>query len=198
MSPFIQELISFISLMLGVIVLTAWVMWVLLRPSGDTKVKDFAEKSARDGLTQSVMENNELKNKITRLERENRVLMAAGYGKKNGGQKEDELKTEDEGLKIRRDKPAGDKIAEKVAVKKALVAEAVARPVADNKKLNEHEKGTGKGKEDGLKAKDGGSKHENKVVVAGADRKPLIESDRVNAALKAKQGETADSTTHIQ
>ena len=101
MTPFVQELISFISLMLGVIVLTAWIMWLLLRPSGDTRVKDFAQESARDGLTQCVMENNELKNTVTRLEREIKVLMAAGYGKK----KEDEIKGEEERAKGKGEAP---------------------------------------------------------------------------------------------
>ena len=75
-----QELVSFISILAGVVVLTSWVMWILLRPSGDNKAKDFAQESAKDGLTRCVMENNELKNSIKRLERENKVLMSAGYG----------------------------------------------------------------------------------------------------------------------
>jgi len=74
-----QELVSFISIMLGVAILTAWVMWILLRPSGDNKTREFASESARDGLTLTVIENNELKNKITRLERELKVLMSVGY-----------------------------------------------------------------------------------------------------------------------
>ena len=108
MSPFVQELVSFISLMLGVIVLTAWVMWLLLRPSGDTRVRDFSKESARDGMTQVMIENNELKNNITRLEREIKVLMNAGYGGAKGKEDEhkvieDEAKTEDEGLKTQGD-----------------------------------------------------------------------------------------------
>ena len=88
MSPFVQELASVISILLGTIVLTSWAMWILLRPSGDTKTKDFAQESAKDGLTRCVMENNELKNTIKRLERENKVLMSAGYGHKPGSSAE--------------------------------------------------------------------------------------------------------------
>ena len=134
MSPFVQELISFISLMLGVIVLTAWVMWLLLRPNGDTRVKEFSQESARDGLTMSVIENNELRNKVTRLEREIKVLMAAGYGKKKDDEKKIEeeivkekeagLKTKDEDLKI-----------EKKVEKKVAAARAVAKPVVANEKV---------------------------------------------------------------
>lgn len=82
MGPLMQELVSFISIMLGVAILTAWVMWILLRPSGDNKTQEFASESARDGLTLTVIENNELKNKITRLERELKVLMSVGYPSK--------------------------------------------------------------------------------------------------------------------
>ncbi len=49
-------------------------MWILFRPSGDNKVKDFAQESAKDGLTRCVIENNDLKNTIKRLEREVREL----------------------------------------------------------------------------------------------------------------------------
>ena len=101
MSPFMQELISFISIMLGVIILTAWVMWIMLRPSGDTKVKEFSQESARNGLTQCVMENNELKNKVTRLEREIRVLMNAGYGGVKGKDGEAKTNDEEERLKVK-------------------------------------------------------------------------------------------------
>ena len=88
-----QELVSFISIMLGTVVLTAWVMWILFRPSGDNKVEEFATRSARDGLTEAVMENNELKNKVIRLERELKVLMSAGYsGKSEDQEQEDEEK----------------------------------------------------------------------------------------------------------
>ena len=134
MSPFAQELISFISLMLGVIVLTAWAMWLLLRPNGDTRVKEFSQESARDGLTMSVIENNELRNKVTRLEREIKVLMAAGYGKKKDDEKKIEeeivkekepgLKTKDEDLKI-----------EKNVEKKVAAAAAIAKPVVANEKV---------------------------------------------------------------
>ena len=136
MSPFVQELISFISLMLGVIVLTAWVMWLLLRPNGDTRVKEFSQESARDGLTMSVIENNELRNKVTRLEREIKVLMAAGYGKK----KDDEKKIEDE---IVKEKDAGlktkgeDLKIEKKVEKKVAAAGAVAKSVVANEKVKE-------------------------------------------------------------
>ena len=132
MSPFVQELISFISLMLGVIVLTAWVMWLLLRPNGDTRVKEFSQESARDGLTMSVIENNELRNKVTRLEREIKVLMAAGYGKKKDVEKniEEEIEKEkDAGLKT---KGEDIKIEKKVAA-----AVAVAKPVVANDKVKE-------------------------------------------------------------
>ena len=95
-----QELVSFISIMLGVVVLTAWVMWILLRPSGDNKAQEFARKSARDGLTEAVMENNELKNKVIRLERELKVLMSAGY-KTTVDAKDDGLKRKDEGPKAK-------------------------------------------------------------------------------------------------
>jgi len=123
MTPFVQELLSFISLMLGVIVITAWAMWLLLRPSGDTRVKEFSEESARDGLTHCVMENNELKNTVTRLEREIKVLMAAGYGKKKEKGKEDE---EDEGEKV------GKKVEKKVEA-----TAAVAKPAAVNEKVKQ-------------------------------------------------------------
>src|SRR5210317_1858624 len=102
MSPFVQELVSILSIIIGVIVLTAWVMWILLRPSGDSKAQDFARESARNGLTRCVMENNELQNKITRLERELKVLMSAGYGHKTasraaeGQVKDEEIKIKDE------------------------------------------------------------------------------------------------------
>ena len=139
MTPFVQELLSFISLMLGVIVITAWVMWLLLRPSGDTRVKEFSEESARDGLTHCVMENNELKNTVTRLEREIKVLMAAGYGKKKEKGKEDEedegekVKEKDDGLEIRGE---GPKVGKKVE-KKVEAAAAVAKPAAVNEKVKQ-------------------------------------------------------------
>ena len=44
-----QEAISFISIMLGVVILTAWVMWVVLRPSGDCKALRFARDAATGG-----------------------------------------------------------------------------------------------------------------------------------------------------
>ena len=94
MSPFVQELVSFISILAGVVVLTSWVMWILFRPSGDSKVKDFAQESAKDGLTRCVMENNELKNVVKRLERENKVLMSAGYGHKSESSVEKDEKVE--------------------------------------------------------------------------------------------------------
>lgn len=140
MSPFVQELISFISLMLGVIVLTAWVMWLLLRPNGDTRVKEFSQESARDGLTMSVIENNELRNKVTRLEREIKVLMAAGYGKKKDVEKnieeeieKEKVKEKDAGLKTK-----GEDIKiEKKVEKKVAAAVAVAKPVVANEKVKE-------------------------------------------------------------
>ena len=95
-----QELISFISIMLGVVILTAWVMWILLRPSGDSKAKEFSQESTRNSLTHSVMENNELKNKVTRLERELKVLMNAGY-KTSTDAKDDVLKTKVKGERLK-------------------------------------------------------------------------------------------------
>ena len=139
MTPFVQELLSFISLMLGVIVITAWAMWLLLRPSGDTRVKEFSEESARDGLTHCVMENNELKNTVTRLEREIKVLMAAGYGKKKEKGKEDEedegenVKEKDDGLEITGE---GLKVGKKVE-KKVEATAAVAKPAAVNEKVKQ-------------------------------------------------------------
>ena len=141
MTPFVQELISFISLMLGVIVLTAWIMWLLLRPSGDTKVKDFAEESARDGLTQCVMENNELKNTVIRLEREIKVLMAAGYGRKKEDEEEGGAGTKDEG-----------------SGHEAKVEGERGKGKEENLKI----------KDEGLRAKDEGSGHEKKTVAGGA------------------------------
>lgn len=109
-----QELVSIISIILGVVVLTAWAMWIVLRPSGDNKVQEFASESARDGITLTMIENNELKNKVTRLERELKVLMGAGYrhaeklaAEESGKKKDDEevkgksLKTKDEGQKTK-------------------------------------------------------------------------------------------------
>ena len=116
MSPFVQELISFISIMLGVVILTAWVMWILLRPSGASKAKDFARESARNGLTRAVMENNELRNTVSRLERENKVLMSAGYGKKSASQAgEAEEKAEEERVvpKEERGKVEGERVEAK-------------------------------------------------------------------------------------
>lgn len=136
MTPFVQELLSFISLMLGVIVITAWAMWLLLRPSGDTRVKEFSQESARDGLTHCVMENNELKNTVTRLEREIKVLMAAGYGKKKEEGKEDErekVKEKVDGLEITGE---GPKVGKKVE-KKVEAAAAVAKPAAVNEKVKQ-------------------------------------------------------------
>jgi predicted flap endonuclease-1-like 5' DNA nuclease len=136
MTPFVQELLSFISLMLGVIVITAWAMWLLLRPSGDTRVKEFSEESARDGLTHCVMENNELKNTVTRLEREIKVLMAAGYGKKKEKGKEDEgekVKEKDDGSEITGE---GLKVGKKVE-KKVEATAAVAKPAAVNEKVKQ-------------------------------------------------------------
>jgi predicted flap endonuclease-1-like 5' DNA nuclease len=136
MTPFVQELLSFISLMLGVIVITAWAMWLLLRPSGDTRVKEFSQESARDGLTHCVMENNELKNTVTRLEREIKVLMAAGYGKKKEEGKEHErekVKEKDDGLEITGE---GLKVGKKVE-KKVEATAAVAKPAAVNEKVKQ-------------------------------------------------------------
>jgi predicted flap endonuclease-1-like 5' DNA nuclease len=117
MSPFLQELVSIISIIIGVIVLTAWVMWILLRPSGNSKAKDFAQESARNGLTRCVMENNELKNTITRLERELKVLMSAGYGHKSASRAE-EGQVEIEGAKVKdeggRGKGKGERVETKV------------------------------------------------------------------------------------
>ena len=75
-----QELISFIAIMIGVAVLTAWAMWLMLRTSGESKALKFARESAREGLTSAVMENNHLKNKIEQLERQLKVCLDAGYG----------------------------------------------------------------------------------------------------------------------
>lgn len=113
-----QELVSILSIILGVVVLTAWVMWILLRPSGDSKTQQFASESARDGLTLTVIENNELKNKIMRLERELKVLTSAGFGKEKNiseklkvesgelqdersGTKDTGRRIKDEGLRIK-------------------------------------------------------------------------------------------------
>ncbi len=96
-----QELVSFISIMLGVVILTAWVMWILLRSSGDSKTQQFASESARDGQTLAVMENNELKNKVTQLERELKVLMSAGYPGKDEGKDNEKLKAKSLKLKER-------------------------------------------------------------------------------------------------
>lgn len=138
MGPFMQELVSFISIMLGVIVLTAWVMWILLRPSGDNKAQEFASKSARDGQTLAVIENNELKNKVTRLERELKVLMSAGYGKnvgERGKGKGEGSKIKDEGLKIKDVRPKVRKKGRKAKVvvtadKKPVVEEIAAELAA--------------------------------------------------------------------
>ena len=174
MTPFVQELISFISLMLGVIVLTAWAMWLLLRPSGDTKVKNFAEESARDGLTQCVMENNELKNTVTRLEREIKVLMAAGYGKKKG----EEPGTKDEALRTQGDGSQNEKkvVAEGVVVKPAVVSEKV----NEAGKEVEEERGKGKGhesgtKDEGLRTKGDGPGHQKKVVAEDVVAKSVVQ-----------------------
>jgi predicted flap endonuclease-1-like 5' DNA nuclease len=117
MSPFVQELVSFISILAGVVVLTSWVMWVLFRPSGDSKVKDFAQESAKDGLTRCVIENNELKNTVKRLERENKVLMSAGYGKtveERGKVKEEETEqVKEEKSEEERGKVKGERVETK-------------------------------------------------------------------------------------
>ena len=131
-----QDLISFISLILVVILLTAWVMWLLLLPNGDTKVKKFTHESARDVLTISVIENNEMRNKITRLEREIKVLMAAGYGKKKDVEKNIEEEIEKEKVK---EKDAGLKTkGEDIKIeKKVAAAVAVAKPVVASDKVKE-------------------------------------------------------------
>jgi len=136
MGPFMQELVSFISIMLGVIVLTAWVMWLLLRPSGDSKTKEFASESARDGLTLTVIENNDLKNKITRLERELKVLMSAGYGKtaeERGKGKGEKIKGKGEKIKRKgeRGKGKGKKLKAKDGGLKAEVVVTAAKPVVE-------------------------------------------------------------------
>ena len=80
-----QEAISFISIMLGVVILTAWVMWVVLRPSGDCKALRFARDAAKDSLTRSVMEVNELRNEIAQLEDEERDLFLEEMGLREAG-----------------------------------------------------------------------------------------------------------------
>ena len=62
-----QEAISIISIMLGVVILTAWVMWLLLRKSGDDLAMRFDRDAAKDQLTRGVMH-------INALENENRLL----------------------------------------------------------------------------------------------------------------------------
>jgi len=62
-----QEAISIISIMLGVVILTAWVMWLLLRKSGDDLAMRFDRDAAKDQLTRGVM-------RINALENENRLL----------------------------------------------------------------------------------------------------------------------------
>jgi len=62
-----QEAISIISIMLGVVILTAWVMWLLLRKSGDDLAMRFDRDAAKDQLTRGVMQ-------INALENENRLL----------------------------------------------------------------------------------------------------------------------------
>jgi len=117
-----QELISILSIMLGTIVLTAWVMWIILRPSGDNMVDEFATESARDGITVAVIENNELKNQVTRLERELKILLNAGQGKKQeesgkgkGGEKAkgERLKVKGDGQRITTEESGKGKVERK-------------------------------------------------------------------------------------
>jgi len=182
-----QELVSFISIMLGTVVLTAWVMWILFRPSGDNKVEEFATRSARDGLTEAVMENNELKNKVTRLERELNVLMSAGYQGKSEGQGQEErgkgkgerLEAKDEGLETKdEEKGKGERGKGKGKTKdsglrtkdeneglKAEDEEVQSRSVARRDGLKDEVKEEGsKAKDKGLKTKDEGLKAEDEEV----------------------------------
>ncbi|HDZ79112.1 MAG TPA: hypothetical protein ENH39_07395 [Gammaproteobacteria bacterium] len=218
MGPFMQELVSFISIMLGVVVLTAWVMWILLRPSGDNKAQDFASKSARDGQTLAVMENNELKNKVTRLERELKVLMSAGYGKnvgERGKGKGEGSKIKDEGLKIKDMRPKVRKEGRKVEGgrgkgknkrSRSVVPGAMSldgrSKIKDKKfkvkgvKLKAKDEGS-KIKDEGLKIKDVRPKVRKKgrkaKVVVTADKKPVVEE--IAAELAApKQVETTRSS----
>lgn len=73
-----QELVSLLSIIVGVIVLTAWAMWLWIRPNGDSKTLDLGDQLSRDGMTRTVMANNELKNKIKQLELELKVLSNSG------------------------------------------------------------------------------------------------------------------------
>ena len=156
-----QELVSFISIMLGVVVLTAWVMWILLRPSGDSKAQEFASKSARDGLTEAVMENNELKNKVTRLERELKVLMNAGY-KTSTDAKDDGLKTKVE-RQEERGKVKGERLKGKEEKSRSVVPGAM---VSDKgAKIKDQELKT---KAEPARAKVKGREEKSRSVVPGA------------------------------
>ena len=63
----LQEVISILSIMLGVVILTAWIMWLLMRKSGEDRAMQFARDAAKEQLTRGVMRINELEN-------ENRLL----------------------------------------------------------------------------------------------------------------------------
>ena len=166
-----QELVSILSIITGVIVLTAWVMWILLRPSGDSKARDFARESARNGLTRSVMENNELKNTITRLERELKVLMSAGYGHKSASRAE-EGQVEIEGSKVKDEGGRGKGKGERVETK-----------------VQGH-----KNKDDGLKVKDEGLKKQEVEVAAKAVPKPVDEASSADQTKVAPAASEAVST----
>lgn len=62
-----QEAISIICIMLGVVILTAWIMWLLLRKNGEDLAMQFDRDAAKDQLTRGVMHINTLQN-------ENRLL----------------------------------------------------------------------------------------------------------------------------
>jgi predicted flap endonuclease-1-like 5' DNA nuclease len=142
-----QELVSFVAILVGVIVLTAWVMWLLLRTSGQTRAMQFARESAREGLTAAAMENNQLKNRVAQLERQLKVCMGAGYGKTptrenspDAGLTEEDWK-ELEKLTAEREAHAAKKAVEaneaeehKKKDHEPLTAEAVQAPVADTDK----------------------------------------------------------------
>ena len=175
-----QELISIISIMLGVVVLTAWVMWILFRPSGDSKTEQFASESAKDGLTLTVIENNELKNKITQLERELKVLMSAGYGKGaegQGGTKDTGLRIKDEGRKTKGEGGKGKGERENHSEKLKKLSE---KPKAESLKVkDEGEKLSEKLKVEILKGKDEGQRAEDEVdqVEKKAERIERLEEE---------------------
>jgi predicted flap endonuclease-1-like 5' DNA nuclease len=149
MSPFMQELVSFIAILVGVIVLTAWVMWLLLRTSGQTRAMQFARESAREGLTAAAMENNQLKKRVAQLERQLKVCMDAGYGKTptrenspDAGLGDEDWK-ELEKLTAEREAQAAKKAAEnkqaeelKKKAHESLTAEAVQAPAGDTDKVD--------------------------------------------------------------